>query len=112
MTGVFTQAQVDEGMQVYRVNCSEGCHNYYLEGYGRTKPLIGDSFKEHWRGKNLAEFFQFISVKMPQDLPATLTPHEYVTVMAYVLSQNGFPAGAKALTDDPTALAAIVFADE
>ena len=112
MTGVFTQAQADEGVKVYHASCDEGCHLYRLEGYGRAKPLKGDTFKQDWHGKTLAEMFQFISAKMPQDFPATLTPEEYVNVMAYVLSQNGFPAGAKPLTGDPTALAGIVFADE
>lgn len=111
-SGVFTKAQVEEGMQVYRVNCSEGCHLYHLDGYGKAKPLVGEPFKERWRGKNLAELYELISVKMPQDFPATLTPEEYVNVTAYVLSENGFPAGATALTGDPAALARIVFADE
>lgn len=112
MTGVYTQAQADEGVKVYHASCDEGCHLYRLEGYGRAKPLKGDGFKQDWKGKTLAELFQFISVKMPQDFPATLTPEEYVNVMAYVLSQNGFPAGTKPLTGDATALAGIVFADE
>ena len=112
MTGVYTQAQADEGVKVYHASCDEGCHLYRLEGYGKAKTLKGDAFKQDWRGKTFAEFFQYISSKMPQDFPATLTPEEYVNVMAYVLSQNGFPAGAKPLTNDPTALAGIVFADE
>ncbi len=112
MTGVFTQAQVDSGTQIYRASCAEGCHLWRLDGSGKAKPLVGDSFKGNWRGKNLAELYQFISVKMPWDFPATLTPEENASVMAYVLSQNGFPVGTQPLTTDSTALAGIVFADE
>jgi len=112
LSGVFTQAQVDRGKEVFRQSCEEGCHGKNLLGDKQAKPLIGDSFKERWRGKNLAEMYAFLSMNMPDDLPGVLKPEEYFSAMIYVLSRNDFPAGDKALSDDPAALAAIVFADK
>jgi hypothetical protein len=41
---------------------------------------------------------------MPQNEPGSLTPEEYILVVAYLLRMNGLPAGETELPADPAAL--------
>ena len=54
------------------------------------------------------EMFDVISDTMPEDKPASLTPEEYVDVMAYLLMLNNFPTGNTELPVGKEALSAIV----
>ena len=46
---------------------------------------------------------------MPQSSPGSLKKAEYAALLAYILSENDFPAGAKALDQDEAALKQIKF---
>ncbi len=109
-TGVFTQKQAERGAEVYRQSCSDGCHLSSLLGEGKAKPLVGDTFREHWHGKTLAELYGHVSVKMPQDLPGTLSDEEYLSAVVYLLSKNGSPSGETPLPGDSETLATIEIA--
>ena len=80
--GVFTEAQATSGKVVYEARC-ETCHS--MKEYG-------DLLKS-WHGTPLIDFWYNILGNMPVDNPGSLMDTEYTDVIAYILSQNGFPAG-------------------
>jgi hypothetical protein len=47
--------------------------------------------------RDLGNVFGFIKSNMPADNPSTLAPEACLDILAYVLQQNGFPAGAQDL---------------
>lgn len=84
--GVFTEAQAAAGQTVYDRSCM-GCHpvKFYTEilRARRDRPLI--------------DLWYSIIGEMPQDNPGSLLDQEYTDVLAYILSENGFPSGDTAL---------------
>lgn len=87
--GVFTQAQVDAGQAVYDAQC-KACHN--LRFYRDTLRA--------WNGQPLLYLWESIMGSMPSDNPGSLLLEEYTDVIAYILHENGFPAGEAALDPD------------
>ena len=83
-SGVFTSAQASRGEQTYMSICGS-CHP---RGSYTT-----NAFRQKWDGAPLSELFGLISQTMPKDAPGTLTPDEYIDVVAYLLRLNGSPAG-------------------
>ena len=61
----FTQAQADEGKQLYADRCAN-CHGANLEGVG-TPALTGASFIRRWAGgsKTVGDFYAKIRDTMP-----------------------------------------------
>ena len=84
--GVFTEAQATAGQQVYDTSCSV-CHNMNF---------YRDTLRK-WNGRPLVDFFYSILGDMPMDNPGSLLDSDYTEVIAYILSENGFPAGSAAL---------------
>jgi hypothetical protein len=64
-------------------------------GMEEAPALKRDGFME---GRDLNNVYTFIKGNMPADNPSTLTSEAYLDILAYVLQQNGFPAGAEELT--------------
>ena len=87
--GVFTQAQVDAGKVVYDSTC-KNCHN--MRFYRDTL--------RSWSNQPLLYLWENILGTMPADNPGSLMMHEYTDVIAYILSENGFPAGDTPLDPD------------
>ena len=111
--GVYTKAQAERGATVYSNDCLR-CHGEDLETarggteYGiPSPPLAGPAFLDHWKGKTLEALFTFIRMTMPKNVSAKLTPKEYADVLAFLLQQNGFPAGPSELLSDTGPLKAI-----
>jgi hypothetical protein len=46
---------------------------------------------------------------MPLDAPDSLTAEEYVDILAYILQENGFPAGPQDLRADAAVLRGVRF---
>lgn len=84
--GVFTELQVSAGQQVYDVSCKT-CHDMRF---------YRDALRS-WNGRPLIEFWYSILGEMPADNPGSLFEDEYTDVIAYILSENGFPAGGMTL---------------
>lgn len=87
--GVFTAAQVATGQVVYDASCKT-CHDmrFYrdiLKSYN-NQPVL-------W-------LWESILGTMPADNPGSLMLDEYTDVIAYILSENGFPAGDVKLDPD------------
>ena len=92
----FTQSQADKGALLFQAKCS-ACHGSGLRG-AAGPALIGPSFTTSWYGKKISQFFDVISQSMPRNAPGSLKVSEYYQLTAFVLSKNGFPAGATALS--------------
>ncbi|GJM12313.1 MAG: hypothetical protein DHS20C12_07160 [Pseudohongiella sp.] len=87
--GVFTAAQVETGKLVYDNSCKT-CHDmrFYrdiLRSYN-NQPVL-------W-------MWEAMLGTMPADNPGSLMLDEYTDVIAYILSENGFPAGESKLDPD------------
>ena len=87
--GVFTQMQVDAGKPVYDNSCKT-CHDMRF---------YRDALKS-WDGQPVLWMWEAILGTMPADNPGSLMLDEYTDVVAYILSENGFPVGEEALDPD------------
>lgn len=104
--GVYSAAQAERGRKLYLVNCAE-CHAENLNGgrFYHDEPvpaLRRSTLFEGW--PELNAFYEAFRTAMPADDPMSLLNDEYVDILAYVLSANGYPAGASALTSIPADL--------
>lgn len=93
--GVFSEAQAKTGKTLFGQHC-KSCHH--------PKKYFDGKLKE-WEGLTLDQPYGIISGLMPQDNPGALWGDEYAAILAYILEENDFPAGADAL--DSGALADI-----
>ena len=87
--GVFTEAQVASGQIVYDSKCKT-CHN--MQFYRDTL--------RSWNNQPLLWLWESIMGTMPADNPGSLMLEEYTDVIAYILSENGFPTGDNELDPD------------
>jgi cytochrome c5 len=94
---LFTAEQAQAGATVYAQACS-GCHGGALEGGGAPE-LKGTAFNERAvaQGMTPQSLHDVVANTMPQTDPGGLKPEDYNAVVAYLLQQNGFPAGTTAL---------------
>ena len=99
---LYTAAQADEGGYIFTHRCAE-CHGSQLEGLS-APPLKGPDFRRPGRVRDAQTLLTFISLYMPRGNPASLTPQEYSDIVAFILQQNGFPAGPSELSADTPGL--------
>jgi mono/diheme cytochrome c family protein len=90
--GVYTQDQAKKGQAAYNEQCSS-CHGDTLNGGESAPALAGGEFLSNWNGLTLGELFERIRTTMPQNRPGKLSREVNVTILAYMLSANNFPAG-------------------
>ena len=100
----FTQAQASSGSQVYTQKCAS-CHGARLDD-GAAPPLAGTRFLQAWStpGRTVEDLFFIIRTTMPKNEGGTLTPSEYASVLAHLLSRNGYAAGDRELPAEQGAL--------
>jgi mono/diheme cytochrome c family protein len=91
---VYSTAQASRGEEVYMSTCVS-CHP--------PATYKGAVFL-NWQGRSLAELLDFLSEKMPKNDPGSLTPKEYMEVVAYLLKINSMPVGRVDLPTTPSAL--------
>jgi alcohol dehydrogenase (cytochrome c) len=96
----FSQAQADRGADVYRNNCAS-CHGEHLNDGAFASALKGPPFRREWNGKALGALGQFIVSQMPPGKAGQLTKAQYADIIAFLISANGFKAGASDLPSDP-----------
>ena len=92
----FTVEQATRGQRVFTGICST-CH-------GRNE-FSGPIFAVTWRAEPLAAIYEHISTNMPQDRPGSLTPDQYVDVLAFILQLNGIQPGTQELLPNVALLA-------
>ncbi|MGI9251502.1 MAG: c-type cytochrome [Pseudohongiellaceae bacterium] len=87
--GVFTTEQVDAGESVYNNSC-KSCHD---------KRFYRDALRA-WKDQPLLYLWETVLGTMPADNPGSLLLDEYTNVIAFILSEQGFPAGETILDPD------------
>ncbi len=92
---LFTAAQATAGATAYTQNCAM-CHGADLKGVAGPA-LIGPAFASAATEATVGGIFTEISQQMPAGQPGSLTKTQYEDIMAYILQQNGYPAGTTAL---------------
>jgi mono/diheme cytochrome c family protein len=95
---LYSNAQAAQGASSYASKCAM-CHGASLEG-GAGPPLSGPNMTTLGEKTHLSvgDMFTYITTNMPMNAPASLSKDEYVKILAYILKQNGYPAGSKPLT--------------
>ncbi|MEI9970954.1 MAG: PQQ-binding-like beta-propeller repeat protein [Ignavibacteriota bacterium] len=91
--GAFTALQADRGRTAYRESCAR-CHGPDLAGGESTPPLVGSTFLATWNGKSALDLLDRTRRTMPTDNPGGLRDQQYADIVGYILSANGFRAGA------------------
>src|ERR1700742_4067286 len=86
---LYTDAQAQAGA---------ACHGQQLEGVA-APALKGSAFGEMATAQGLTAdaLLDVIANTMPQSDPGSLKPDDYNAVTAYILQQNGYPAGSAPL---------------
>lgn len=87
--GVFTADQAKSGAAVYESSC-KNCHD--MKFYENTL--------KSWNRQPLLYLWETIMGTMPADNPGSMMFEDYTNVLAYILSENGFPAGESTLDPD------------
>ncbi|MBA2590395.1 MAG: c-type cytochrome [Alphaproteobacteria bacterium] len=106
--GIYTEAQAARGSDGYGKSCA-ACHGASLTGTGEAPALQGAQFVSDFNGETVGDLFDRIRTTMPQDNPASLPRDQYADILAFLLKENGFPAGAKELDRRSEYLKAIRF---
>ena len=97
-TGSFTSEQAQTGGKIFADQCS-ACHGQNLEGISGPA-LAGKSFTDKWNGETADDLHYIVSTQMPLTAPGSLKPDEYIDLVAFILSRNGFSPGSTPLTPD------------
>ncbi|MEO7521349.1 MAG: c-type cytochrome [Gemmatimonas sp.] len=105
---VFNASQAARGETTYTRTCAR-CHRATLAGADESPALTGSMFMSGWNGQTLYDLHDRIRTSMPSDTPGTYSRKDIADVIAYMLSFNGFPAGAVELPVDDEALKSILF---
>jgi mono/diheme cytochrome c family protein len=99
--GVFTEDQAERGRVGFEANCAH-CHDGKL---AEAPTLTADPFLRNWEGHNLERLFSKIRDEMPPGPTESVTPSQKLDILAYLLQENGFPAGTRQLEADTDTLA-------
>lgn len=99
--GVYTKVQADRAKAQFEKICAE-CHPFTVAAKKKPKdlPLGDEPFFEQWTGRPLTELVTLIALTMPNDGSAVVTDEEALDLVAFILQQNDFPAGARPLTKE------------
>ena len=101
---LYTADQATAGAAVYSQACA-ACHGAQMEGVA-APALKGSAFGDMANAQGLTgdALLDVVANTMPQSDPGSLKPEEFAAVTAYILQQNGYPAGTVALTKDEAGL--------
>jgi cytochrome c553 len=103
-SGVFSTQQASRGKSSYDGVCAR-CHGAQLTGGADGGPMLtGGTFLSHWSNDTLASLYVKIRDTMPRNTPGTISEDVKIEILAYLLQQNGFPAGMSELKADLPAL--------
>ena len=96
--GWFTIDQADAGRQLFERSCS-ACHGTKLEGIAGSPALRGVSWQQRFAGAKLLTVWGEIKGPMAQYANVTLSTQQSLDILAFLLEQNGLPAGSQPLAD-------------
>lgn len=97
----YTLEQAAAGRAAYAASCAE-CHRDDMTGSFEAPPLAGAAFLSFWGGRPIEELTDMASF-MPPGEEQSLGEETYTSIVAYILSRNGVPAGGDPLTFASTA---------
>jgi mono/diheme cytochrome c family protein len=102
--GVYTKAQADGAKAQFDKICAE-CHAFTVAAKKNAEdlPLGDEPFLKKWEGKTIDELVSVIVLTMPNDGSAVVSDAEALNLTAYILQQNGMPAGTAPLTKESAA---------
>lgn len=90
----FTARQANKGQILFYENCAE-CHGAQLEG--NAGPALDDTHGNvQW--ETVSFVFSYMSAFMPAGNAHSLSPDDYLNIMAFLLKAHGHHTGAAALT--------------
>lgn len=95
---VYSVAQAERGQAQFKQACAS-CH--------AVSEFAEPAFSARWEGQTLGDVFDFISKAMPEGSAGSLTPEAYASIIAYALSNGGFPVGNDDLPTKKDVLAQI-----
>lgn len=97
--GLYSKAQADAAKARFDKICAD-CHAFDPAAKKRPTdlPLGGEPFLKRWNGRTIDELVTLIVMTMPNDGSAVVNDSEALDLVAYILQQNGFPAGRAPLT--------------
>lgn len=93
--GVYSDKQATQGEKAFADVCS-ACHV--------DDAFSGANYMDGWDGQTVDDFVAFIQDTMPEDNPGGLRRSEYVSIVAFILKQNGVPSGESDLASTPDVL--------
>ena len=96
----YTAAEAEVGRAAYDRACAS-CHMPNLSGSFEAPELAGPTFRGAWGGQPVEALIERVVATMPPDAPGSLDAADYARIVAYVLRENGFPAGDVALSAAP-----------
>ena len=102
----FTQAQVDQGQDLYRANCAS-CHGQNLNDGEFAPALKSMGFRTKWSGQSVGALFAYATANMPPGQAGVLGPDDYAALTAFMLHANGAAASDKALPADAQTLSGL-----
>jgi mono/diheme cytochrome c family protein len=98
---LYTADQATAGQALFATDCAI-CHGPNLEG--RAGPALkGPTFASPAANFAVADIFQIVSQNMPASAPASLSHDDYTNIMAFLMRENGLPAGSTPLTYEAAA---------
>ncbi|HJQ23264.1 MAG TPA: PQQ-binding-like beta-propeller repeat protein [Blastocatellia bacterium] len=105
--GVYTSAQAERGRALYEKKCAS-CHGAQLEG-ASAPSLVGSRFMGKWGqgDHSVDELYYITRTQMPYGAPNTLTPQQYIDIVAHILRANGYAAGTRELPASSEPLARV-----
>ncbi len=89
--GWYGKEQADSGVQLFAAKCSV-CHGEKLQG-GAGPALKGPQFFARFGGDPMSRLWYGVHTEMPLTAPASLPANQSLDIVAYILRENGFPAG-------------------
>lgn len=104
---VYSAPQAVRGESTYARSCAR-CHGATLAGANEAPPLAGSAFLGNWDRLPLDQLQNRIQTTMPSDSVGVYNRTLVVTVMAYLLKANGFPAGTVDLPESVDSLKEIM----
>src|SRR3989441_1349370 len=99
----YTTAQAERGHSVYAEQCAS-CHGQNLDDGPFAPSLTGLEFRTKWGQQSAEPLFTYTATRMPPNRPGSLGDARYTDLMAFILQQNGSPAGSRELLTDAESL--------
>jgi nitrate/TMAO reductase-like tetraheme cytochrome c subunit len=95
--GWYSVEQATAGRKLFEASCS-GCHGAKLQGISGPA-LSGATWQQRFGGAKLLTVWGEIKGPMAEYAGATFTTQQSLDILAYLLQQNGIPAGIQPLAD-------------